>query len=257
MNTALLLARSAFWRTIRSRVVVGYGVGIAGIVAAFSSFGGDPSKVTLTLVSLLLLIVPLVTLIIVAIEYYNNREFTELMLAQPIGRRAYYWGQWTGTIAALGVMCIVPLTAGYAVWQNYDVVLVETTALVLTLCFGALAYRVAVGQPDKAKGIGIAMLVWFYCAVLYDAVLVAMMALLEEYPLEKALLVLLALNPIDAIRVAVLLHSDSAALLGITGAVLREFFGTERSLVAIAVVVSIWIGYPLLRGERIFRRRDF
>ena len=54
---------------------------------------------------------------------------------------------------------------------------------------------------------------WLYCAVLYDAVLVVAIVLLEDYPLEKMLLVLLALNPIDAVRVALLLHSDASALM--------------------------------------------
>ncbi|MCX7929230.1 MAG: ABC transporter permease [Chlorobi bacterium] len=257
MAVTLVLARSAFLRTIRSRAVIGYGIGITLIVAALSLFGGDPSKVTLSIVSLCLLVVPLVTLVLVAMEYYNNREFTELMLAQPIGRGAYYWGQWVGNIAALAVVCEVPFTFTYAIWQNYDVAIVGTTALVLTLCFGALAYRIAVGQPDKAKGVGMTLLVWLYCAVFYDALLVSLMALLQEYPFERALLLLLAFNPIDAIRIAVLLHSDTAALLGITGAVLRDFFSSERSILVIAVIVSVWIAYPLIRGERIFRRCDF
>ncbi len=79
----------------------------------------------------------------------------------------------------------------------------------------------------------------------------------KRVPIEKALIVLLALNPVDAVRVALLLHSDASALMGITGAALREYFGTGRSLLVIALVVIGWIGYPLLRGERIFCRRDF
>lgn len=257
MRTILILARSAFSQTLRSRAVLGYGLVLTGIVTAFTLFGGDRAKVTLTIVSLLLLVVPLVTLIIVALQHYNNREFIELLLAQPISRRAFYWGQWIGMTAGLLTIAEVPILLGYVTWQNFDVSVLAGSTIVLTLCFSALAYRVAVGQPDKARGIGIALVVWLYCAVLYDAVLIAMMALLEKYPLEKVLLVVLVFNPIDAIRVAILLYSDASALLGITGAVLREFFGSTRSMLVIAMVIAVWIGYPLLRGVRVFQRRDF
>lgn len=257
MRTILILAWSALSQTVRSRAVVGYGFVLVGIVLAFSLFGGDSAKVTLTIVSLLLLVVPLVTLIIVALQHYNNREFIELLLAQPISRRAFYWGQWIGMTAGLLTIALLPILLGYLFWQSLDVTVVAGSTIVLTLCFSALAYRIAVGQSDKARGIGIALVVWLYCAILYDAILIAMMALLEKYPLEKVLLLLLALNPIDAIRIAVLLHSDTSALLGITGAFLREFFGSNHSMLLIAVVVALWIGYPLIRGERVFCRRDF
>lgn len=257
MRHTVVVARLALLQMARSRPLLAYVLALGAIVAALALFGGDPAKVSLTLASLLLLIVPLITLVLIALQQYNNREFVEMLLAQPISRRAVYWGQWTGMTLALVGGCTLPLVAGYFVWGNYDVALLTIAGVVLTLCFSALAYRLAIGQPDKARGIGLALMVWLYCAVLYDAILVVAMAILEDYPIEKALLVLLALNPIDAIRVALLLHSDASALMGITGAALRGFFGSERSLVVIALVVTGWIGYPLLRGERIFRRRDF
>lgn len=256
MNHTVIIARLAMLQMGRSRPLLVYVLALGVIVAGLALFGGDPAKVSLTLASVLLLVVPLITLVLIALQQYNNREFVELLLAQPISRRAVYWGQWIGMTLALVGGCALPLTVGYFVWGNYDVAVLLAAAIVLTLCFSAVSYRLATGQPDKARGIGLALMVWLYCAVLYDTILVVAMGLLEEYPIEKALLVLLALNPIDAIRVALLLHSDVSALMGITGAALREFFGTARSGVIIALVVLGWIGYPLLRGERIFRRRD-
>ncbi len=257
MRTMLILARASFLQTLRSRSVLGYGIAVAVLIGAIALFGGDEAKSTLTIVSLLLLIVPLITLVLVALHHYNNREFTELLLAQPISRRSYYWGEWIGMTTALAITPVLPFVIGYALWQGYDAFLLCTSSIVLTLSFSGLAYRIAIGQPDKARGIGLALLVWLYCAMLYDAALVVVIALLREYPIENFLLILLALNPIDAIRVAVLLQTDTAALLGITGAYLRDFFGTEKSMLAIVAVVSVWVGYPLLRGERVFRRRDF
>jgi Cu-processing system permease protein len=67
----------------RSRPLLAYVLALGAIVAALALFGGDPAKVSLTLASLLLLIVPLITLVLIALQQYNNREFVELLLAQP------------------------------------------------------------------------------------------------------------------------------------------------------------------------------
>jgi Cu-processing system permease protein len=257
MKHTPIIARLALVQMGRSRPLFVYAGALFAIVAMLAVFGGDPAKVSLTLASLLLLIVPLVTLILIALQQYNNREFVELLLAQPISRRAVYWGLWLGMSLALLGGCTLPILIGYLVWGNFDATILLGATCVLTLCFSALAYRIAVGQPDKARGIGLALMVWLYCAVLYDAVLVVAIVLLEDYPLEKMLLVLLALNPIDAVRVALLLHSDASALMGITGAVLREFFGTERSILIITLIIAGWVGYPLFRGMQIFSKRDF
>lgn len=257
MNTTLLLMVSSLKRSLRSRVVISFGSAILVACLLLGFLGGDATKVTLTLNSIFLTVVPLASLLIVALDYYNNREFIELLVAQPISRAAVYWGQWCGITCALIGSSVGAIVVAYVASMNYNLVVLALTSVVMIMCFSALGWRIAIGQSDKARGVGLAMIVWLWCAVLYDVVLTVFLVVLQDYPLEKALLFLLALNPIDSIRVAVLLWSDVSALMGITGAFLREFLGSERGIAAVCIAIAVWTGYPLLRGWILFRKQDF
>ena len=109
---------------------------------------------------------------------------------------------------------------------------------------------------DKAKGIGLVLLLWFFFALLYDALVLILMFTLADYPLEKAMLALVSFNPIDLARVTVLLQMDIAALMGYTGALFREFLGTGYGIVFAVTVLILWAVLPMLTAVRIFKRKD-
>lgn len=48
--------------------------------------------------------------------------------------------------------------------------------------------------------------------------------LLTDYPLEKATLTLVLLNPVDLGRILMLMQLDISALMGYTGAFFQQFF---------------------------------
>jgi Cu-processing system permease protein len=109
---------------------------------------------------------------------------------------------------------------------------------------------------DKAKGIGVVLLLWFLFALLYDAMVLFLMFAFADYPLEKAMLGFVSLNPIDLARVVVLLQMDIAALMGYTGALFREFLGTNWGIVFALSVMMVWAVAPMLLAVRIFNRKD-
>ncbi|HMX40142.1 MAG TPA: ABC transporter permease, partial [Saprospiraceae bacterium] len=106
------------------------------------------------------------------------------------------------------------------------------------------------------KGIGVALLLWFYFALLYDALVLLLMFAFADYPLEKAMLAVVALNPIDLSRVLVLLQMDISALMGYTGALFREFLGTATGIAFAAGVLLLWIFVPIGLAMRVFRKKD-
>ena len=109
----------------------------------------------------------------------------------------------------------------------------------------SIALLAAVLTRDKAKGIGVALLLWFYFALLYDALLLYLMFSFADYPLEKALLVFISLNPIDLARVVVLLQMDISALMGYTGALFSEFLGTGWGMAFALAVLLLWLFVPI------------
>jgi Cu-processing system permease protein len=129
--------------------------------------------------------------------------------------------------------------------------------VLLTLVFTAVAVLLAILFDDRAKGLGGAILIWLSCAVLYDGVVLLLITMFRNYPLERPVLALTMLNPIDLGRVLLLLQFDTAALMGYTGAVFERFFGTSLGRVTVLGVLVVQATVPLLLASRVFRRKDF
>ncbi len=67
---------------------------------------------------------------------------------------------------------------------------------------------------------------------------------------------MVALNPIDLARVIVLLQMDISALMGITGAVLKDFLGGALGRMCALGALILWTVLPLALALRVFRRKD-
>lgn len=79
----------------------------------------------------------------------------------------------------------------------------------------------------------------------------------SDYPLEKAAIALTLLNPIDMARVFILLKLDISALMGYTGAVFNQFFGTLHGMTISFLAMLIWILINFVFIYRIARKKDF
>jgi Cu-processing system permease protein len=93
--------------------------------------------------------------------------------------------------------------------------------------------------------------------VLYDGLVLFVVAAFSDYPLETPMLVLTLLNPVDLARVLLLLTFDVAALMGYTGAVFERFFGSGLGVLAALAALLGWTALPFVAGLRGFSRKDF
>lgn len=66
---------------------------------------------------------------------------------------------------------------------------------------------------------------WLFLAVIYDGLFLISLIVFNEYPLDKFSLAATMFNPLDS-RILILLKLDISVLLGYTGAVFKDFFGT-------------------------------
>ena len=79
----------------------------------------------------------------------------------------------------------------------------------------------------------------------------------NEYPLEKFSLAATMFNPIDLSRILILLKLDISALLGYTGAVFKDFFGTSVGMLSSLGVLVLWVVLPALNIVRKANKKDF
>ncbi len=234
---------------------------LLGIVLLF--LNNDLSKAVITLMNVIIVLVPLIGTIFGVMYYYNSKEFTELLLAQPLKRSSIFLGQYLGVAVSLSMSLIIGLGIpfiAYGLFQSnviWDFSLLLVTGTFLTFIFTALAYNIALSNENKIKGFGYAILLWLFLAVIYDGLFLMSLVIFENYPLDKASLIGSLLNPIDLSRTLILLKLDISALLGYTGAVFKKFFGTDFGLFVSMTVLIIWVLLPVWRIARKSKKKDF
>lgn len=130
------------------------------------------------------------------------------------------------------------------------------TGILLTSAFVAVAMLAAVRTRDKAKGIGVAILLWLYFSILFDGLVLFVLFQFADYPLEKAMIVVTAFNPIDLSRILILLQLDVSAMMGYTGAIFKDFFGTALGATISVCVLVLWSVLPVWLATRRFIKKD-
>lgn len=242
---------------LRNRFVLLYAVFLLLVTLSMFSLDSDPGKATLSLLNIILLVVPLVSIIFTTIHFFNSYEFIELLLAQPVDRKTIYFAEYLSISwalsAAYGIGVALPLLIFNAGESSAYLTL---TGLLLTFVFVALAFAASVSTRDKAKGIGVALLFWFYFTLIYDGLILYIIYSFSDYPLEKITLTLVSLNPIDLARIIILLKLDLSALMGYTGAFYKNFFGSSVGIVYSVLFLIGWALLPLLLAMRRFVRKD-
>ncbi len=259
----LKILKYSFYDLMRSRwsYVYFFFYLLLGIVLLF--LNNNLSKAVITLMNVIITLVPLIGTIFGVMYYYNSKEFTELLLAQPIKRTSIFLGQYFGVALSLSMSLILGLGLPfvfYGVFMSsaiWDFALLLITGTFLTLIFTALAFNIALANENKIKGFGYAILLWLFMAVIYDGIFLMSLMFFEDYPLDKFSLIATMFNPIDLSRVLILLKLDIAALLGYTGAVFQKFFGTNFGFVISSAVLSLWVIIPTYFIKIQASKKDF
>jgi Cu-processing system permease protein len=246
----------------RRRWLLAYALFYSLLTDALFRFGGTGSRAVLSLVNVVLGLVPLVSVVFGTMYLYHAREFIQMMLAQPVGRRALFVGLYGGLAIPLTVSFVagvgLPLVWHGALAETAKPVMVLlATGAGLSLAFTGLAFVIALGCRDRAAGLAGAILVWLGATVLYDGLVLMGVVVFRDYPLERALIAGMLINPVDLARVLLLLQFDLGALAGYTGAVFTRFFGAVQGSLWAVVALLFWIAAPFAGGMRLFARKDF
>ena len=262
MSPVLKIARYQMADLLRSRWFLGYLAFLALATELILRMGGA-SKLLLTLSSAVLLVLPLIALTFGTAQFYNSRDFTELLLAQPLPRVQLFLGLYlalafplaAGVLVASGIPLL--LHGGLAAAQLRVWLLIVQMGAVLAFCFVGIAFLIACLTSDKTRGMGAALLVWLLLALLFDALLLIGVDMFADYPLDNAVIVAVFLNPIDLARTIIMMQMDAAALMGYSGAVFSRFLNSTLGAGAAALTLLAWAAVPAWLAGRRFRRQDF
>ena len=241
----------------RNKVILGYTAFLFVVSMSLFQMEENSSKAMLSLLNIVLIVVPLISLVFSTIHWYNSYEFIELMVTQPISRKkvlmSEYMGISSSLIAAFIIGIGVPITIYAPDSTSMALLLI---GCLLTLAFTSIAFLASVKSKDKARGIGVALLLWFYFALIFDGLILLILFAFSDYPQEKITLLLASLNPVDLGRIFIMLHMDVSALMGYTGAVYKDFFSSNTGMFYTVGIMLIWISLPLLLSIQSFNKKD-
>lgn len=242
---------------LRNKIMLTYTAFLLVISLTIFNLEDNSSKGLLSLLNIILIIVPLVSMLFSAIYVYNSAEFVELLVSQPLKRRSIWLSLFTGLSCSMAVAFFIgagiPILLYKATATGF---MMLATGLLLSVIFVSIAMFATVKTRDKARGIGVTILLWLYFALIFDGLLLFILFQFADYPLEKTMIILSMLNPIDLSRILILLNMDVSALMGYTGAIFKDFFGTQLGLITSFVALFVWIIVPTWLSLRKFNRKD-
>ena len=213
--------------------------------------------------NVIVVLTPMIGTIFGIMYFYSAREFTELLLAQPVKRSKIFLGQYLGLAASLSLSLIIGLGIPFVFYgitesaEIWDFGLLLIVGTFLTFIFVALAVNIALRNENKVKGFGYAILLWLFMAVIYDGIFMILLIVFDDYPLDKFTLIASMFNPIDLSRIMILLKLDISALLGYTGALFQNFFGNGWGMIASLSMLLLWTLIPVWLLVKVAKKKDF
>ncbi len=275
-NTSIILlcARQEFLLAIRSRwtqifatlfAALSLAVAGSGYILSGGSGVQDFARTAASLVQLVLLLVPLNALVVGVLALAPERGFSELLFSQPCSRRTVLLGRLFGLFAALtaaeaiglgGAGLIVFSRSGGAGLAAYALLFVGS--LVLTAVFlGIAAVLAAAAVGKRARALAVALLVWFSMVLLFDIAVLGLASLFRSGTASRVLIVSVLVNPVDAVRIGVLLALQGTTAFGSASlAFLRFTHGTGGAALLLGASALLWILAPAALAIRRLDRVD-
>lgn len=226
------------------------------------NFGEDNSKAILSLMNIVLIVIPLVSIIFGTIYVYNSNDYIQMVLCQPINRKSLFIGLYLGNSIPLAAGFLFGtllgfILNGYANFSFENFTLLLMVGVALTFIFTAISFLIGIKFSDKSRGLGFAILIWLLLSVAYDGIVLFVIYYFRDYPIENIVLIISLINPIDLGRIMFILNFDISALMGYTGALFNKFFGSVLGIIISFSLMFLWLIIPTLWGLKSFKKKDF
>ncbi|MBN9313444.1 MAG: ABC transporter permease [Chryseobacterium sp. 39-10] len=251
------IARFILFDILKNKIVIFYTILLFIISWSVLGLESNYTKATLSLLNVVLLVVPLVSIMFSTIYVYNSSQFIELLLSQPVPRTSVWLSIFLGLSTALVLSfligCGIPILLYSSIETGFSLLII---GIFLSIIFTSFALLSAIASRDKAKGIGISIFIWIFFAIIYDGILLVLMFQLADYPIEGMMATLAGLNPIGLARIFVLLQLNISAMLGASGAVFKQVFGSGGGMGISLAVMVVWAAIPFLLSLVKFNKRD-
>jgi len=226
----------------------------------------DFSRTSASLVHLVVLVVPLISLMLGVLSLSLERGAAEVVFALPVSRRTILAGRLLGLFAALALAQSFGFgLAGLLVYSQVgaegvsDFLVVFAASLVATAIFLALSALLAADAfgRRRTKALAIGLVVWLVGEVFIDLAALALASMLSSGAASRVLILASLVNPIGALRTGALLLVEGTGAFGAASlALLRFTHGPWGAVALISLSIAAWIALPALLAVRRLERAD-
>ena len=264
----LKIALRSRWTQIFAVVfaILAAGVAAAGYVISGGHGVQDFSRTSASLVHLVVLIVPLVSLMLGVLSLSLERGAAEVVFALPVSRWTILLGRMLGLFVALALAqsfgfglagLLVYAQSGPEGVSDFIIVLgASFLAIAVFLALAALLSADAFGRR-RTKALALALVVWLVGEVFIDLAALGLATFLPSGPASRVLILASLVNPIGALRTGALLLVEGTGAFGAASlALLRFTHGPAGATVLIALSLLTWIIVPALWAGRRLERAD-
>lgn len=271
MNQILAVAGKEFQDGLRNRWLVSITVIFAVLSIGLTYFGSVTSGVVgvtslsttvASLASLAVFLIPLIALLLAYDSFVGEQESGTLLLllTYPLSKNQLVFGKFLGQggIIALATLLGFGSSAIVVYMQINDgaVLTVFSTfilsAIMLGLSFTAIAYLISLSVTEKSKAAGLALITWFFFALVFDLALLALLVGVESGVDQQGLTQIMMLNPSDIFRLVNLAGLDSNDVNGALAIAINSSL-TQWQLFTI---LAGWVLAPLMLSILIFRKKN-
>lgn len=209
---------------------------------------GNLSSLSLSLFSLLLTTTFL----------YGNKNFLEFLLSQPVKRSILLFSISISISLSLcfsyllGSLLPFYYLAGFS--QSFlKCVLLNLSLVPLFVSLGIFSFLFI---EDSIKGLGFSLFLWLFFCIFYDALLLYLVIALSEYPAEMLLISLTLINPVDFLRLTLLMEVGLYELMGFLGRWIKSSYIKEFWF--LPFILSLFYTFIIsFLNLKIFKRKNF
>lgn len=248
---------------IRSKWIYLYAFFFFVVCYAMLYLNNDLMSGLTNMLNISLLICPLVSIIFGTMYFYNSREFTQLLLAQPINRKTILLGQYFGLSTSLSIAYLLGNSIPFIIYGiiisdiliNFIMLIIAIVSL--TFVFSSFALMISLVTDNRIRGFGFSIFLWLFMAFIYDGIFLLILFLFSDYPMEIFSISTTMCNPIDLARILIMLKLDVTSMLGYTGAVFNKFFGSQLGILISSIALLLWLILPIILSIKIGNSKDF
>lgn len=275
MTNIIIIAFKEIQEGLRNRWVLATTLLLAALALSMTFLGSAPTGsslgasqmdvVIVSLSSLTIFLIPLIALLIShdAIVGEMERGTMLLLLSYPLSRAQVVLGKFFGQLAILafatffgyGIAALALFAIGSGAsaqsWVAFATLI--GSSILLGAVFIAIGFLASALVRERSTAAGIAIGVWLFFVLIYDAALLALLVLDQGRMIGTGILnTLLLFNPADSYRLLNFGSGQAGALTGMGGMAGNATLGP----VIMTVTLGLWILLPLVFSMLIFSRKE-